>query len=47
MLGGRCLMTKFFIDEIVDKNYVLTGEDALHAIKSLRMKVGEKITLLR
>lgn len=45
MLGERCFMTKFFIDEIVDKNYVLTGEDALHAIKSLRMKVGEKITL--
>ena len=38
-------MTKFFIGEIVDKKYVLTGEDALHAIKSLRMKVGEKITL--
>lgn len=38
-------MIRFFIENISDNNYTLTGEDAHHAIKSLRVKIGENIIL--
>ncbi len=38
-------MPKFFVDSIMENTYILEGENARHAIKSLRMKVGENITL--
>lgn len=38
-------MIRFFIDVLDGNRHILTGEDAHHAIKSLRVKVGEKITL--
>lgn len=38
-------MPRFFIDYIPDDEAVLTGEDARHAAKSLRMQPGEAITL--
>lgn len=38
-------MTWFFIDDICSQNFTITGDDAIHIEKSLRMKVGEKITL--
>lgn len=38
-------MHKFFIDDIPAGNYIITGQNANHIIKSLRMKVGESITL--
>lgn len=38
-------MIRFFIENISDNNYTLKGEDAHHAIKSLRVKTGENIIL--
>ena len=39
-------MAWFFADtDITTENYTLTGEDAAHIARSLRMKVGEKLTL--
>lgn len=38
-------MPRFFVDEIKEKFHVLSGNDAMHIIKSLRMKPGEEITL--
>lgn len=38
-------MIRFFVDEINDNIYTLAGEDANHAIKSLRIKIGEKLIL--
>lgn len=38
-------MIRFFIDNVSDQKYTLTGEDAHHAIKSLRVKIGENIVL--
>ncbi len=39
-------MAWFFADtDITTENYTLTGEDASHIARSLRMKVGEKLTL--
>lgn len=38
-------MIRFFIDDIPKKNYILSGENAHHAIKSLRVRTGEKIIL--
>lgn len=39
-------MAWFIIDELINnKNYVLTGENAHHVIKSLRMKTNETITI--
>ena len=38
-------MIRFFIENISDNNYTLKGEDAHHAIKSLRVKIGENIIL--
>ena len=38
-------MPRFFIDTIPDDEAIIKGEDAKHIEKSLRMTVGEKITL--
>ena len=38
-------MAWFFTKEIVGDNHSITGEDAKHISKSLRMKTGEKLTL--
>ncbi len=38
-------MTRFFVKSVAGKQYVLSGDDAKHAVKSLRMKTGEKIIL--
>jgi len=38
-------MPHFFKDEIKGENFEITGEDARHIIKSLRMKKGEKLTV--
>ena len=40
-------MAWFFIQEkIADSSYLITGEDARHIEKSLRMRAGEEITLV-
>lgn len=38
-------MAWFFTDEILSKEFEITGEDAKHISKSLRMKIGESLTL--
>ncbi len=38
-------MAWFFTNEIVGNSHSITGEDAKHISKSLRMKAGEKLTL--
>ncbi len=38
-------MARFFIDSEVKDYYKLSGDDAIHVAKSLRMKVGETVTL--
>ncbi len=38
-------MPRFFIQPVAGDTVTLTGEDALHISRSLRMQVGEKITL--
>ncbi len=38
-------MPKFFVDNIMSDTVTLTGKDAVHIGKSLRMKKGESITL--
>lgn len=38
-------MPRFFVDEVKEKFHVLSGNDAMHIIKSLRMKPGEEIIL--
>lgn len=38
-------MPRFFIDEKPKDLYVITGEDATHIGRSLRMRVGDEITL--
>ncbi len=38
-------MTKFFINNIINNSYILSGMNATHIIKSLRMKVREYIIL--
>lgn len=38
-------MPRFFVDKINEPVYVLTGSDASHIIKSLRMRTGEELTL--
>ncbi len=38
-------MAWFFTDEILGDSFDITGEDARHISKSLRMKVGEALTL--
>ncbi len=39
-------MPWFFTREEIEENYLITGEDARHIEKSLRMKVGEALTLV-
>ncbi len=38
-------MPRFFVNEKPDEMYIITGEDAIHIGRSLRMKPGEEITL--
>ena len=38
-------MIRFFVDEVPDNTHILVGESASHAIKSLRIKVGEKLVI--
>lgn len=38
-------MPRFFVNEADDKEILLTGENAQHIGRSLRMRVGEKITV--
>lgn len=38
-------MAWFFTEKITDKHFEITGEDAKHIAKSLRMTKGEKLTL--
>ena len=39
-------MAWFFTEAFVGDYYTITGEDARHIEKSLRMKIGESITLV-
>lgn len=41
---GNIRMPRFFTDRI-EAQYTLTGEDAAHISKALRMRAGEKLTL--
>lgn len=38
-------MPRFFVNEIDEENIILTGSDANHIGRSLRMKTGEEITV--
>ncbi|SDM66887.1 16S rRNA (uracil(1498)-N(3))-methyltransferase [Acetanaerobacterium elongatum] len=38
-------MPRFFVKEVTKTTAMLQGEDAAHAIKSLRMRTGEELTL--
>ena len=38
-------MAWFFVDEVISNTVEITGEDAKHISKSLRMAVGESLTL--
>ena len=38
-------MPRFFVNEIDENNIVLTGSDAVHIGRSLRMKPGEPVTV--
>lgn len=38
-------MARFFIDKIDGKTHLITGADAAHIVKSLRMRVLEELTL--
>ena len=38
-------MPRFFVNEINEENIILTGSDANHIGRSLRMKTGEEITV--
>ena len=38
-------MPRFFTNEIDENNIVLTGSDANHIGRSLRMRVGEEVTV--
>jgi len=39
-------MPWFFTDEEINGTCLITGEDAKHIEKSLRMRVGEELTLV-
>lgn len=39
------IMPRFFTDETINDNFIMTGENARHAIKSLRMKKGESLVI--
>lgn len=38
-------MPRFFSDNIFSDNIIITNSDAIHISKSLRMKIGDKITI--
>ena len=38
-------MPRFFVDSLIHDEFTLDGENASHAIRSLRMKKGEELTL--
>jgi len=38
-------MARFFVTDEVSSQYVITGENAAHIIRSLRMKIGEELVL--
>ena len=38
-------MPRFFSDNISESHAIITGQDAFHISKSLRMKIGDDITL--
>ncbi|MFI3206274.1 MAG: 16S rRNA (uracil(1498)-N(3))-methyltransferase [Clostridia bacterium] len=38
-------MPRFFVNDIIGDTFLLDGENGRHASRSLRMKVGEKLTL--
>lgn len=38
-------MPRFFIEKALEGNGILDGENGRHAVKSLRIRVGEKLTL--
>lgn len=38
-------MIRFFVDEVKNNFFILDGENAKHAIKSLRIKIGEKLII--
>lgn len=38
-------MAWFFAESVTHPTHVITGEDALHIIKSLRMSIGEELTV--
>lgn len=39
-------MPWFFVDDEINENCLITGEDARHIEKSLRMRIGEELTLV-
>ncbi len=39
-------MPKFFADNVVDNQIIINGEDAQHISRSLRMRVGENLTVV-
>ena len=40
-------MARFFVESVAGDSHVLTGADAAHAAKSLRMRAGERLTPVR
>ena len=38
-------MPRFFCDDVLDDEIILTGEDAIHLSRSLRVRIGEEITV--
>ena len=38
-------MPRFFTEQVDDEKAIITGEDAKHIIKALRMTVGEKVVV--
>lgn len=44
-MNGGMGMPRFFVDAITGETFCLTGENAAHAAKSLRMRVGEELTI--
>ena len=38
-------MPRFFCEDVPDDRIILTGEDAIHLSRSLRVRIGEEITV--
>lgn len=38
-------MARFFVDKVLSKEFIINGSDAAHISKSLRMQIGDKITI--